>query len=123
MEVPKLGVESELQLLATATAMQDPSHVCNLYHSSQQHQIPNPLSWAGYQVHILLDGSSGSLLLTHNGNPNSVLVKLALAIVNPSYFHRNLKVSLLISTKKKKKKKKTAGILIRFLSIDKFGEK
>jgi len=25
MEVPRLGVESELQLLATATAMQDPS--------------------------------------------------------------------------------------------------
>ena len=39
MEIPRLGVESELQLLAyaTATAMQDPSHVCDLHHSSQQH--------------------------------------------------------------------------------------
>ena len=38
MEVPRLGVESELQLLAytTATAMQDPSHVWDLHHSSQQ---------------------------------------------------------------------------------------
>ena len=35
MEVPRLGVESELQLPAytTATATPDPSHVCNLHHS------------------------------------------------------------------------------------------
>ena len=34
MEVPRLGVESELQLLAhaTATAVWDPSHVCDLHH-------------------------------------------------------------------------------------------
>ena len=34
MEVPKLGVESELQLPAydTATAMPDPSHVCSIHH-------------------------------------------------------------------------------------------
>ena len=46
MEVPRLWVQLELQLLAfaTATAMQDPSHVCNLHHSSRQHQILNPLS-------------------------------------------------------------------------------
>ena len=33
MEVPGLGVESELQLLAnaTATATKDPSHVCDLH--------------------------------------------------------------------------------------------
>ena len=36
MEVPRLGVELELQLLAfaTATAMPDPSHVCNLHHTA-----------------------------------------------------------------------------------------
>ena len=41
MEVPRLGVESELQLPAytTATAMQDPSHVCVLHHGSRQRQI------------------------------------------------------------------------------------
>ncbi len=40
MEVPRLGVELELQLLvyATATAMQDLSHICDLHHSSQQHR-------------------------------------------------------------------------------------
>ena len=43
-----LGVESELQLPAytTATAMQDPSRVCDLHHSSQQRQILNPLGEA-----------------------------------------------------------------------------
>ena len=46
MEAPRLKVESELQLLAcaTATALPDPSHVCNLYCSSRQHRILNPLS-------------------------------------------------------------------------------
>ena len=36
----------ELQLLAytTATATQDPSHVCHLHHSSWQYRILNPLS-------------------------------------------------------------------------------
>ena len=44
--VSRLGVESELQQLVytTATATQDPSCLCILHHSSQQHQILNPLS-------------------------------------------------------------------------------
>ena len=38
MEVPRLGAESELQLLAYTSAAEiwDPSHVCDLYHSLQQ---------------------------------------------------------------------------------------
>ena len=46
MEVPRLGVQSELQLPAytAPAAMQDPSHVCNLHHSSQQCWILSPLS-------------------------------------------------------------------------------
>ena len=52
----RLGVESELQLLAynTAIAMQDLSHVCDLHHSSQQHCILNPLSKAKDQTHNLM---------------------------------------------------------------------
>ena len=48
MKVPRLGIESELQLLAyaTATAMQDPSHIYDLQHISWQCQIPDPLSEA-----------------------------------------------------------------------------
>ena len=37
---PRLGVESELQLLTYATAMWNPSCICKLYHSSWQCQIP-----------------------------------------------------------------------------------
>ena len=46
MEVPRLGVESKLQLPActTATTNQDLSSICNLHHSSQQCKILNPLS-------------------------------------------------------------------------------
>ena len=41
IEVPKLGVESELQLpgYATATATQNLSRICHLRHSSWQCQI------------------------------------------------------------------------------------
>ena len=49
MEVPRLGVELELELLVytTATAMQDPSCVCDLHHSdsnagSEPHLRPTP---------------------------------------------------------------------------------
>ena len=46
MEVPRLGVILELQLLAhaSATATQDPSHICELHCSSRQCWILNPLS-------------------------------------------------------------------------------
>ena len=57
MEVPKLRGESELQLLAytTATAMWDPSHICNPHHSSWQCRILNSLSGARDQTHVLMD--------------------------------------------------------------------
>ena len=46
LELPRLGVQSDLQPLAfaTATATQHPSCVCNLHHSSQQCWILYPLS-------------------------------------------------------------------------------
>ena len=57
MEIPRLGVQSELQLPAytTSTAMQDPSCICDLHHSSRQCWIPDPLSEAGDQPRILMD--------------------------------------------------------------------
>ena len=59
MEVPRLGVKSEMQLLAytTATATVDPSHICDVHHSSQKHRILNPLSEARDQTHDLMDTS------------------------------------------------------------------
>ena len=52
MESPRLGVESELLLLAytRATATPDPNCVCDLHHRSQQHWIFNPLSEARGQT-------------------------------------------------------------------------
>ena len=58
-EVPRLGAEEELQLLAytTATATGDPKCICDLHHSSQQHQILNPLTGARDRTYILKDTS------------------------------------------------------------------
>ena len=57
MEVPRLGVQLEIQLLAytTATPTPDPSCVCDLHHRSQQCQILNPLSKDRDQTCILMD--------------------------------------------------------------------
>ena len=51
IEFPRLGIKSEIQLpgYATATTMQDPSHICDL-HSSRQRRILNPLSKARYRT-------------------------------------------------------------------------
>ena len=59
LEVPRLGVELELQLPAyvIATAMQVPRHICNLHHSSLQCQILNPLSEARDGIHIFMEPS------------------------------------------------------------------
>ena len=58
VEVPRLGVESELKLpayaTATAIATQDPSLICDLHHGSRKHWILNPLSKARYQTCILM---------------------------------------------------------------------
>ena len=71
MEVPRLGVESELQLLAyaTATAMQDPSRIYKLHHSSQQCQILNPLSEARDQTQNLMVPSQMHFCYTTKGTP------------------------------------------------------
>ena len=59
MGVPRLGVQTELQMSAhaTATAMQHTSRVYNVHHSSQQGQIHNPLSEAGDRTCVLMDTS------------------------------------------------------------------
>ena len=60
MEVPRLGVKLELQLLVytAATAMQDLKRVCDLHHSSQPCLILiNPLSEARNQTCVLKDTS------------------------------------------------------------------
>ena len=59
MEVPRLGVELELQLLAytTATATWAPSRIFDQHHDSWQRQILNPLIEASDQTCSLMDTS------------------------------------------------------------------
>ena len=75
MEVPRLGVESEMQLPAytTAIATQDPSCICDLHHSSRQHWILNPLSKARDRTPVLMDVSQVRYLLSHEGNSHHIL--------------------------------------------------
>ena len=74
MEVPRLGVKLQLQppAYATATAVPDPSHVCDLHQSSGKCQILNPLSKDRDWTHIFTDTSQVLNLLSHNGNSNKI---------------------------------------------------
>ena len=88
MEVPRLGVQSELQLPAysTATAMGDPSLVCNLHHSSQQYRIPNPLSKTWDRTYNLMDTGQIHFHCTTKGTPRIFLSY----IIPEGYFHWTL---------------------------------
>ena len=70
MEIPRLGVKSELQLPAytTATVMPDPSRICDLHHSSRQCRILNPLSGPRDQTCNLLETSWVVNPLSHSEN-------------------------------------------------------
>ena len=78
MEVPRLGVKSELQLLAytTATATRDLSCICDLYHSSQPRWILNSLNEARDWAHIFMDPSQVCQLLSWEENSLSFLNKM-----------------------------------------------
>ena len=71
MEFPRLGVESELPLLAyaTATATQDLNRVCDLHHSSRQCCIPDPLSEAREQTCTFMDTSQVRFRFATTGTP------------------------------------------------------
>ena len=80
MEIPRLGVKLELQLPAytRATAIWEPSCICDLHHSSSQCRILNPLREARDRTCIFMDTSRVLNQLSHNGNSKrSVLYKLA----------------------------------------------
>lgn len=57
MEVPRVGVKLEPPLLVydTATAIQDPSPVCDLHHCSWQCRILSPLIETRDRTHIFMD--------------------------------------------------------------------
>ena len=91
MEVPRLGVISELWLLAyaIATAMPDLSCVCNLHHSSWQYQILNPLRDARDQTWVFMDASQVCYPWAKTGTR-------ILAIVNSAIVHIGVHVSFWI---------------------------
>ena len=68
MEVPRPGVKSELQPPActTATAMQNPSHICELHHSSWQRQTLNPQSKARDRTCVLMDAFLFKIMVYFN---------------------------------------------------------
>ena len=76
MEVPRLEVELELQLPAytTATATPDLRRVCNLCHSSQQHQIPDLLIEARDQTCNLMDTSQIRFCCATAGTPGNAFI-------------------------------------------------
>ena len=73
MEVPRLGVYSELLLLAyaIATATPDPSHVCNLHQSSWQQWILNQLSEARDRTYNLIVPSQIRFCCAMMGTPEN----------------------------------------------------
>ena len=85
LQVPRLGVKSELQLsataTATATATQDSSFICDLHHSSQQCRILNLLNKARGWTCTLMDPSQvhycwamkGTSSVNFNENPFRLL--------------------------------------------------
>ena len=76
VEVPRLGVESELLLPTYTTARSDPSHVCDLHHSSQQHWIFNPLSRARDRTQVLMDTSWVCYCWATMGTPTQPFLSL-----------------------------------------------
>ena len=57
---------------ATATATQDLGHICDLYHSPQQHRILNPLSKSRDRTGILMDASWVRFRLATTGTPSKL---------------------------------------------------
>ena len=88
MEVPRLGVKWKLKLPAytTAIAMQDPSCVCNLHHSSWHYRIPNPLSKARDRTCVLMDTSWIHFLCVRTGTPKLYISTSTISILSRPYF-------------------------------------
>ena len=78
IEVPSLGVKSELKLPAhtTAIAERDPNHICDLYHSSRQTLDPKPTERGQGQNSHPHGSQLSSFLLRHDGNSQKFFKKV-----------------------------------------------
>ena len=100
MEVPRLGVEPELQLPAyttAATAMQELSHICNLHDNSRQCRILNPLSKARDRTWVLVDTSWVRYFSATTGTPMFSFIGNCQIVFQSSctilLFHQNIESS------------------------------
>ena len=108
MEIPRLGVKLELQLLAYAivTATPDPSCVCDLHHSPQKRWILNPLSEARDRTCVLMDPSQIRFCRAMTGTPHSFLKKIYIGVKNiirEAKIYNSLCSTIIFITRRKKK--------------------
>ena len=89
MEVPRLGVRSELQLpvYATATAMWDANCVCDLHHSSWQYWVLNPLSETRDRTHNLMVPSWICLHCVTMGTPLTLYNAISYILFKKNRMH------------------------------------
>ena len=90
LEIPRLGVELELQLPAhsTARATQNPSRFCDLHNSSWQRRIPNPMREARDQTCILMAVSRDCYLwATIVASEPWIPVRIVTSITPVSFFY------------------------------------
>ena len=91
MEVPRLGIQMELQLLAYAVAAVTPdlSRTCDLHHTSWQHWILNPLSRARDRTCILMGTSQVHYRWATRGTPGAHNFKSAwIPVWFPCWIHK-----------------------------------
>ena len=88
MEVPRLEVKSELQPLASATAMLDLSSICDLHCRSRQHEILNPLSGARDWTRILMDTSRVRYHWVPTGTPSWLILRADFPVSNSRRTYR-----------------------------------
>ena len=83
MEVPRLGIRSELYPLAyaRATATPDLGCICDLHHSSWQRRILNLLSKARDQTHNLMVPSQIHFHCTMTGTPDCFSLFIFLSVL------------------------------------------
>ena len=101
MEVPKPGIEWELQLLAhlTARVMPDLILICDLHCSLWQHQILNTLSEATDWICILMETMSGSYAAEPQWELHKLCFKFEkrLSFISPNFFLGNCAEDFIIS--------------------------
>ena len=87
MEVPRLGINCSCscQPYTTATATRDPSHVCDLRHSSWQCQILDPLSKARDWTCNLKGPSRIRFRCATMGTPRSLFLFVVVVYFFPLY--------------------------------------